>query len=109
MHAFRLLLATLLSLAVTVSTTPLAPRQLGNLACNIARLKIVGALGDAGDAIDNIADPATQTAAQAGLDQANGGIKTIAGSLLSGDAAPASARDEVAAGLAAMQTALGNG
>lgn len=106
MYALRLLLTTLLSLTISTSAAPVDPRQIGNLACNVARIKIVAAFGSAGSAIDDIADPAVKTAAQAGLDQANGGIKTIASAILSGDAAPATARDEVAAGLAAMNTAL---
>lgn len=106
MYALRLLLTTLIALTASVSSAAVAPRQVGDLACNVARLKTVAALGSAGDAIDSIADPTTQAAAQAGLDQANGGIKAIAGALLSGATAPASGRDDVAAGLAAMNSTL---
>lgn len=107
MYAFRLVLATLLSLTLTVSTSPTAvPRQLGNLACNIARIKILAQLGIAGSAVDKIADPATKTAAQAGLDTAGGGIKAIAKALLSGDPAPATARTDVASGLSATNATL---
>lgn len=109
MFVLRLLLATLFALAVSVSSAAVAPRQIGSLACNVARLKTVAALGSTGDAIGSIANTTTQAAAQAGLDQANGGIKAIAGALLSGDAAPASGRTDVAAGLAAMNTTLAAG
>lgn len=106
MYALRLLLASLVGLAISVSATPVAPRQLGSLACNIARIKIVADLASAGGAISSLAAPATQTAVQAGLDQANGGIKTIASSLLSGSAAPDEARSQVKDGLTAMSVAL---
>jgi hypothetical protein len=54
-------------------------------------------------------DPATATAvaaAQAGLKAAGDGIKTIALSLVTGQAAPADAREAVASGLLDAQTAL---
>ncbi len=46
------------------------------------------------------------TDAQTGLDSASSGIKTIAASLLTGQTAPADARDQVKNGLLAAQTAL---
>lgn len=46
------------------------------------------------------------TAAQSGLSSAGDGIKTIAAALISGQTAPASARDQVGAGLTAAGTAL---
>lgn len=107
MYALRLLLTALFALVAAAAVV--TPRQIGNLACNVARLKTVGALGSTGDAISNIANTTTQAAAQAGLDQANGGIKAIAGALLGGGAAPASGRDDVAAGLAAMNATLAAG
>lgn len=91
-------------------TAAIKPRQLlgqlGSIQCNIARVRIVGALGDAGDAISNIQDPATSAAASAGLDQANGGISQIASAIVAGEAPPAEGRSEVEAGLKAMGTAL---
>lgn len=47
-----------------------------------------------------------QTAATAGLDQANGGIKQIASAIISGAAPPQTSRDQVEAGLTAMGAAL---
>lgn len=103
------------------ATTPRARRQLGNLlggielggfgsiGCNIARLDIVGALGDTEDNIADIQDPDTQAAAQAGLDQANDGIGQIAQAILSGEAPPQEGRDEVETGLAAIGEALESG
>lgn len=103
MQFSNIILSALIGMAASAAV---APRQIGNLACNVARLQIVGALGSAGDAIGQIQDTATQTAAQTGLDQANGGIKQIAGAILTGQQAPAEGRDAVAAGLQAMATAL---
>ncbi|KAK2608118.1 hypothetical protein N8I77_006751 [Diaporthe amygdali] len=103
MYAFRVIVAALFAISTSASVVE---RQLGGIGCNVARFQILGALGDAKDAISQIQDPAVQTAAQQGLDQANGGISQIASSLLSGAAAPADSRDAVAAGLAAMDSAL---
>ncbi|KAG8162190.1 hypothetical protein KVR01_007955 [Diaporthe batatas] len=103
MYALRVIIATLF--AVTASAS-VVERQLGGIGCNIARFQILGALGDTGDAISEIEDADVQAAAQAGLDQANGGISQIASSLLSGGAPPADSRDEVEAGLTAMASAL---
>lgn len=104
MYAFRAIIAALFAIATSASVVE--ERQLGGIGCNVARFQILGALGDAGDAIGEIQDPDVQSAAQAGLDQANDGIGQIASSLLSGAAAPADSRDAVAAGLAAMDDAL---
>lgn len=108
MFALRTLLVALLALGAVAGPMagPIETRQIGDLACNVARLKTVGSLGKAGDAIKQLADNTTQAAAQQGLDQANGGIKAIAGALLSGQAAPAGGRDSVAAGLQAMNATL---
>jgi hypothetical protein len=103
MYAFRVIIAALFAITTSASVVE---RQLGGIGCNIARFQILGALGDAGDAIGEIQDADVQTAAQAGLDQANDGISQIASSLLSGSAAPADSRDQVEAGLAAMDSAL---
>jgi len=54
-------------------------------------------------------DPAAADAvstAQSGLDSASDGIKTIAGALITGQAAPAAARDQVATGLDGALTSL---
>lgn len=103
MYAIRVIIAALFAITTSASVVE---RQLGGIGCNVARFQILGALGDAKDAISGIQDPDVQSAAQAGLDQANGGIGQIASSLLSGAAAPAASRDEVEAGLAAMDSAL---
>ncbi|KAJ7736457.1 hypothetical protein B0H16DRAFT_1573842 [Mycena metata] len=101
----------ILCLAWFTIAAPLQQRQGGDLQCNINRLKIVNSLASTNTAVGKIdtTDPATAsavTAAQAGLTSASAGIKTIAQSLLTGQAAPASARDQVQAGLLAAQTAL---
>ncbi|KAF8921581.1 hypothetical protein CPB85DRAFT_1271480 [Mucidula mucida] len=87
---------------------PLHSRQIGNLACNIARLKIVSNLAATKSAVSEIDDTnaAAKTAATDGLNSASDGIKTIAKSLITGAQAPAAARDQVGAGLTAAQTAL---
>lgn len=72
-------------------------------------MRIVGALGDAGDAIGNIQDPATSAAASAGLNQANAGISQIASAIVAGEAPPDEGRTEVEAGLQAMGAALNSG
>lgn len=103
MYAFRVIIAALFAITTSASVVE---RQLGGIGCNIARFQILGALGDAGDSISEIQDADVASAAQAGLDQANDGISQIASSLLSGAAAPADSRDQVEAGLAAMDSAL---
>ncbi|KAJ6549798.1 hypothetical protein B0H19DRAFT_1031434 [Mycena capillaripes] len=100
-----------LCLALLTVAAPLQQRQVGNLQCNINRFKIVTSLASTSTAVGKIdtTDPATAsavTAAQAGLTSAGAGIKTIALSLVTGQAAPASARDQVQTGLLAAQTAL---
>ncbi|KAH7161927.1 hypothetical protein B0J13DRAFT_534953 [Dactylonectria estremocensis] len=105
------ILVTLLASVVSVTqAAALKPRQLlgqlGSLQCNIARVRIVGALGDADQAIGNIQDQATSTAAAAGLSQANAGISQIANAILAGEEPPAESRSEVQAGLEAMAAAL---
>ncbi|KAJ6615518.1 hypothetical protein B0H10DRAFT_1801369 [Mycena sp. CBHHK59/15] len=90
---------------------PLHQRQVGDLQCNVDRFKIVSSLAATGKAVKAIdtTDPATAsavTAAQAGLTSAGDGIKTIALSLVTGQAAPADARTQVGAGLTAAKTAL---
>lgn len=110
----KVIISALLALtSVSAATIPatnsidiIKSRQLGGIACNIARLQVVSALGDAEDAVGQIQDADTQSAAQAGLDQANGGISEIASALVAGETAPDSGRASVEAGLTAMNTAL---
>ncbi|EMR72743.1 hypothetical protein MGN70_008855 [Eutypa lata] len=109
MYAYRMLITTLMVAGAAVtSARSIAPRQFlqDGLACNIARLKIVGALGDTEDSIGQIQDTAVQNAATTGLQKAQGGVKTIAKAIVAGDAPPAAARDQVEAGLTAMGNAL---
>lgn len=108
MYTPTVILTTLFAATVATAAT-LQPRQIGNLACNAARLGVVGALNDAGDAVSQIQDPDTQAAAQAGLDQANDGVQQVAQSIFSGEKASADGRDGVAAGLQAMTDALASG
>ncbi|KAJ7667097.1 hypothetical protein B0H17DRAFT_1252110, partial [Mycena rosella] len=95
-------------------SAPIEQRQVGDLQCNIDRFKIVTSLAATGSAVGKIDttyvhDPATAaavTAAQTGLSSAGDGIKTIALSLVTGQAAPATARTQVQQGLLDAQTAL---
>lgn len=112
-RVFGVLLAALY-LASSASAIPVESRQLGGIGCNVARLKTVAGLRQATTAVNKIAgssDPAAASAAataQGGLQDASAGIKTIAGALLTGQAAPAAARDQVGQGLTTADTALGN-
>ncbi|EJD51804.1 hypothetical protein AURDEDRAFT_111405 [Auricularia subglabra TFB-10046 SS5] len=96
------------------AAVPLRARQLGNIQCNLARLRIVGALASTTKTVEKLTDQAADDAtassaaddALTGLDSAADGIKTIALSLISGQNAPADARDQVGAGLTQAKTAL---
>ncbi|ESK87502.1 hypothetical protein Moror_2052 [Moniliophthora roreri MCA 2997] len=97
--------------ALTVRAAPLQTRQIGNLQCNLARLSIVKNLAQTGNRLNQVdtTDPAVAdavTTAQGGLQDASDGIKTIAGALLTGQTAPAAARDQVASGLQTANDAL---
>ena len=81
----------------------------GGIACNIARLRIVRALGDTSDNIAGIQDASVQQTAQAGVDQANEGISQIAQAIFAGEAPPAEGRDITEAGLTAASSALDSG
>ncbi|KAL0958548.1 hypothetical protein HGRIS_000688 [Hohenbuehelia grisea] len=111
----RILAATiaffLICLAVLVDAAPLQTRQIGNIQCNVARLKIVGALAASGRNIKKIgtADVAAAGAAStasAGIQSANAGVAKIAAAIVTGQKAPAAARDQVEKGLTDAQTAL---
>jgi len=90
-------------------------RQIGDLQCNLNRLGIVGDLSALGKNVDDMATATSGDAtlsplvasAQDGVNNATAGIKTIAQSLFTGQAAPADARDQVQSGLEAVGTALG--
>ncbi|WDK15411.1 hypothetical protein CGRA01v4_06692 [Colletotrichum graminicola] len=102
--AFLLVAATALTEARAIES-----RQIGNLGCNVARLKIVSAISSTKSSVGDIKDPAVKDAAAAGLKQANDGIGKIASALLTGQKAAATDRDTVAAGLQATGTALQGG
>ena len=72
-------------------------------------MRIVAALAQTKNSAGDIADAATKDATEAGLTQANAGISTIAQAIVSGDAPPADARDEVEAGIQAAGAALQSG
>ncbi|KAJ7624826.1 hypothetical protein FB45DRAFT_796794 [Roridomyces roridus] len=108
-----ILFAIIFIFSIAIAAPIHDPRQIGDLACNVARLKIVTALATSKGAINKIpsSDATTSTqvsAAQAGLSSASQGIETIAGAILTGQQAPAPARDQVLQGLATAQSALGN-
>ncbi|KAJ7476944.1 hypothetical protein B0H11DRAFT_1809844 [Mycena galericulata] len=108
---FSVILA--LFLASAAVSAPIENRQIGDLACNINRLKIVATLASTGSAVGKIngTDPATATsvtAAQAGLTSSGDGIKSIALALVTGQSAPAAARIQVKQGLLDAQAALNN-
>ncbi|KAK2733031.1 hypothetical protein CKAH01_08529 [Colletotrichum kahawae] len=111
MYAQQLIVTFLMATSATLATARSIDRRqllgsLGSLGCNVARLQIVGALGNTDDAVSKITDATVKDAANTGLEQARGGISQIAQALLSGSAPPAASRDEVAAGLAAAGAAL---
>ncbi|UQC91227.1 uncharacterized protein CLUP02_16761 [Colletotrichum lupini] len=114
MYAQQILVTFLMATSATLASARSIERRqllgnLGSLSCNVARLQILGALGNTEDAVSQITDTTVQDAANAGLQQARGGIAQIAKSIVSGAAPPAASRDEVAAGLAAAGTALSGG
>ncbi|KAK6988711.1 hypothetical protein R3P38DRAFT_3095423 [Favolaschia claudopus] len=97
--------------ASAVIAAPLEQRQLGNLKCNIDRLKIVTGLIATASAVGKIdtSDPDTATAveaAQAGLKTAGDSIKDIAIALITGKAAPPESRTGVSQGLNDTRSAL---
>ncbi|KAJ7735134.1 hypothetical protein DFH07DRAFT_780143 [Mycena maculata] len=102
-----------LFIASAAVAAPVEQRQVGDLACNVDRFKIVTTLASTGSAVGKIngTDPtiATQvTAAQAGLTSSGEGIAAIALALVTGKDAPAPARIQVKQGLLDAQSALGN-
>ncbi|TLD33284.1 hypothetical protein PspLS_01284 [Pyricularia sp. CBS 133598] len=110
MHAQQYIIAALMAFGAAVTEArALEPRQLGDLACNVARLQIVNALSATKKNVGDIQDPAVKTAAQAGVKQAQDAIGVIGKAIISGSKPPANARDDVAAGLTATGTALQGG
>ncbi|KAF5374297.1 hypothetical protein D9758_004589 [Tetrapyrgos nigripes] len=108
---FTFLSFALALLAFKAEAAPLQARQIGDLQCNIARLQTVSALGQAQNLLGKIdtTDPNVASAvstASDGLNSAQAGIKTIGGAIVSGQTAPADARDQVGTGLTDALTAL---
>ncbi|KAJ7247392.1 hypothetical protein B0H12DRAFT_1125061 [Mycena haematopus] len=107
------ILCLFLALLITSASiaAPVEQRQIGDLSCNVDRLKIVTGLVSTGSAVGQIdtSDPDTATAvaaAQAGLKAAGDSIKDIAVALVAGAAAPADARTGVSQGLNDTRSAL---
>ncbi|KAI0786988.1 hypothetical protein C8Q75DRAFT_808064 [Abortiporus biennis] len=91
-------------------------RQIGNLQCNIDRLKIVADLAGAKSTAQTLTQQLASDAAGSqsistvsdGISSAQSAIGQIAAALLTGQQAPAAARDQVAAGLTQATQALAN-
>ncbi|OCH86697.1 hypothetical protein OBBRIDRAFT_211555 [Obba rivulosa] len=99
--------------AILVGAAPLRSRQIGDLQCNIDRLEIVGDLGGLQNTLatlsKEVTDPTTSTAIQSAISDvtgAQGAIGVIAKALLTGQDAPADARDQVAGNLTSAQNTL---
>ncbi|RDX52503.1 hypothetical protein OH76DRAFT_1454323 [Lentinus brumalis] len=95
-------------------TNEIVARQIGNIQCNINRLQIVtglaklqGTLGSLiGEVSSDSAALASVQSAASSVTGAEAAIGVIAKALLTGQAAPADARDQVAANLTAAHDAL---
>jgi len=93
--------------AILVDAAPLAARQIGDLQCNIDRLKIVGDIVSATSTAKTLTSQlASDTNGSAliatvtqGLNDASSGIGQIATALFTGQTAPAASRDQVEQGL----------
>ncbi|KAI0827446.1 hypothetical protein BC628DRAFT_180605 [Trametes gibbosa] len=115
---FRLLALTLAFFSLlmgsqiyAVPTKEIAARQIGNLQCNIDRLSIVAGLAKTQSTLKKLATNSTATASsvQSVIDSvsgAQGAIGVIGKALLTGQAAPAAARDQVQGNLTAAHDAL---
>ncbi|CAK5271944.1 unnamed protein product [Mycena citricolor] len=89
----------------------LQTRQIGNLDCNLSRLRIITDTADAESLISQINSTSLDTTisiaiAQAGLKTVDTAIHEILQAVFSNQTAPAAARTQVGAGLAAAQQAL---
>jgi len=113
-YFFALAFALLFS---CVMAAPLgqSKRQIGDLQCNIARLKTVAGLAKSAASIKSAiaaagSDSATVSqlqTASSGISSAKAGVATIAQALFLGQTAPAAARQKVQDGLDAATSALG--
>ncbi|CAL1714152.1 unnamed protein product [Somion occarium] len=115
----RLVLLFFLALsAVLIDAAPVQAdkRQIGNLQCNVDRVKIVSDIAGAKSTVNTLAtqlasDPAgSDSISQVsdGIANAQDGISQIAKSLFTGQQAPADARQQVEDGLTTATTALAN-
>ncbi|KAI1344375.1 hypothetical protein F5Y15DRAFT_366445 [Xylariaceae sp. FL0016] len=112
MYAQQVFVAVLVAASATVtSARSIGSRQIfqDGLACNIARLQIVGALGDTKDSVGQIQDATVADAASTGLQMADDGISQIAQAIVAGEAPPDAGREMVEAGLTAAGKALTGG
>ncbi|KAI0048664.1 hypothetical protein FA95DRAFT_1605043 [Auriscalpium vulgare] len=104
MFNFRVLafIAVLAQYVLFVQGLPVQSRQIGDLQCNIDRLKIVTTLEGAKITVDGLAASLSKSADASNIKAvanniagAQGGIGVIGKALLTGQAAPASARTQV--------------
>ncbi|KAK9780545.1 hypothetical protein AB5N19_03869 [Seiridium cardinale] len=109
MYSPQLFIATLLAVSATLAGAASIESRQSAISCNVARLQIVKAIGDTNKAVGDIQDPTVQTAAAAGVKQAQGGVADVAKSIFSGAAPSADGRNAVEAGLNATSTALAGG
>ncbi|EMD36804.1 hypothetical protein CERSUDRAFT_83818 [Gelatoporia subvermispora B] len=99
--------------AMLVGAAPLNSRQIGDVQCNVNRLLIVGDLGGLKNTLSTLSkqvtDPTSNAAVQEAATDVSGAqsaIGVIAAALLTGQDAPAAARDQVAGNLTSAQSAL---
>ncbi|KAI1792785.1 hypothetical protein LXA43DRAFT_316091 [Ganoderma leucocontextum] len=102
------------SLVYAAPAAEIAARQVGDIQCNVDRLSIVGDLAGLQKTLKTLSGQVTDDAtASAGIESvtssvsgAQSAIGTIAKALLTGQTAPAAARDQVKSNLLAAQSAL---
>ncbi|KAJ7740602.1 hypothetical protein B0H16DRAFT_1566953 [Mycena metata] len=97
--------------AVCAVAAPLHSRQVGDLDCNLARLKIISDIAAAQTLVGqiNTIDLATASAvavAQAGLTSTNAAIQDILTAVFANQTAPANSRDQVGLGVNGAHDAL---
>ncbi|KAM5545986.1 hypothetical protein V8D89_000112 [Ganoderma adspersum] len=102
------------SLVFAAPVAEIAARQIGDIQCNVDRLSIVGDLAGLQKTLKTLSTQTTDDAtASAGIQSvtssisgAQSAIGTIAKALLTGQTAPADARDQVKSNLLAAQSTL---
>jgi len=100
--------------ALLAGAVPVRMRQIGDLQCNINRLQIVGDLAGlqgtlgalSGEASGNATANEAIQSVRTDITGAQGAIGVIAEALLTGQDAPADARDQVAGNLTSAQNTL---